>query len=77
MVLNGVIFPEEYVKWNTVYRRFADCSNKGIWENMLKHFSSEPDMEYIMIDSTVMRAHACSSGASKKGAKPLVEVEGD
>ena len=34
---------------------------------MLEHFASQPDMESIMIDATIVRAH--SSAAVKKGIR--------
>ena len=33
---------------------------------MHNHFASEPDMEWLIVDSTVCRAHPCAVGASKK-----------
>jgi len=33
---------------------------------LLNHFSDDPDMECLIIDSTVIRAHPCAAGASKK-----------
>lgn len=62
------LLPKEYGSWNAVYRRFADWAEKGVWYKMLYYFANDPDMEYIMIDSTVLRAHACAAGAGKKGA---------
>lgn len=55
------LLPAEYGAWNTVYRRFSDWAHKGIWYKMLYYFAADPDMEYIMVDSTILRAHACAT----------------
>lgn len=52
---------KKYGNWNVVYQRFAEWCEKGIWYKMLYYFSVDPDMEYIMIDSTILRAHACAT----------------
>ncbi len=33
---------------------------------MLHHFADDPDMENLLIDSTIIRAHPCAAGALKK-----------
>jgi hypothetical protein len=33
---------------------------------MFEHFANEPDLEWLLLDSSVVRAHACAAGASKK-----------
>ena len=40
--------------------------DKGVWERMHQHFIDDPDMEHVIIDSTVVRAHPCAAGASKR-----------
>ncbi len=60
------LLPNEYGNWNTIYKRFARWCDKGVWERMLEHFADNPDMENGMVDSTIVRAHACAAGAQKK-----------
>ena len=61
--------PEKFGKSNSVFRRFTRWKRNGVWERMYLHFIQEPDMENLLIDSTIVRAHPCAAGASaEKGA---------
>lgn len=33
---------------------------------MHQHFADDPDMEHLILDSTIVRAHPCAAGALKK-----------
>ena len=65
------LLPSEYGNWNTVYRRFADWARKGIRYKMMYYFAQDPDMEYIMVDSTILRAHACATPKKTLNQKRL------
>jgi transposase len=58
--------PSELGKGNTVFKRFARWSDKGVWDQLHQQFVEEPDMEWLLIDSTVVRAHPCAAGAPKE-----------
>lgn len=54
--------PEKLGKWNSIFSRFNRWSKRGIWQDLLQFCAQDPDLEYVMIDSTIMRAHASAAG---------------
>ena len=60
------LLPEKYGNWKTIYKRFARWCDHAIWEDMHQHFADDPDMENLILDSSVVRAHPCAAGALKK-----------
>ncbi len=58
--------PSSFGKWNSIYHRYAAWSDKQIWQKMHEFFVKEPDMEWLLLDSTVVRAHPCAAGAPEK-----------
>ena len=52
--------------WNSVWRRFDRWAKKGVWQRVFEALQ-DPDLEWMILDSTVVRAHQHAAGA-KKGA---------
>ena len=61
--------PEDFGPWNSVFRRFSRWSRKGVWMRIFEAMSDDPDFEYLIVDSTIVRAHQHASGAKKGGLK--------
>jgi transposase len=61
--------PERFGNWNSVWRRFARWAEAGVWERLLAAVR-DPDLEVLILDSTVIRAHPAAAGAEKKSTGP-------
>jgi transposase len=57
--------PERLGHWNSVWRRFDRWARKGTWARVFEALQ-DPDLEWLILDSTVVRAHPCAAGAEKK-----------
>ena len=56
--------PERFGKYNSVFQRFNRWSKKGRWQAIFEALQ-EPDLEWLMLDSTVVRAHQHAAGQKK------------
>jgi transposase len=60
--------PERYGKWKTAHKRFSRWAKAGVWERVFAHLIHDPDNEYLMLDSTLVRAHQ-QAATGKGGTK--------
>ena len=49
----------------TVHKRFIRCAKSGVWQMIFNTLAVDIDNEWIMIDSTIIRAHQHAAGALK------------
>ncbi|WP_373408428.1 IS5 family transposase [Brevibacillus brevis] len=59
--------PDYYGPWSSAYSFFWRLQKAGIWDEILKHVTIEPDFEQLMIDTTIVRVH--QHGTGPKGGK--------
>lgn len=58
--------PERYGHWKNVHRRFARWSKAGIFDRIFRVLSEDADMEFLLMDGTIIKAHQHAAGAKKK-----------
>lgn len=52
-----------------MFQRFSRWSTKGVWWWIFEAMSDDPDFEYLIVDSAIVRAHQHAAGATKGGLK--------
>ena len=56
--------PERFGKWNSVARRFRRWAQAGAWHALFTAVQ-EPAWEWVMVDSTTIKAHLAAAGQKK------------
>ena len=62
--------PERFGGWKNIHKRFRRWCKSGVFDRIFRALVEDADNEYMMLDSTIVRAHQHSAGARKKTAKP-------
>ena len=59
----GAICRRLFGNWNTVFKRFRDWVKADVFKRLFDAASDEPDMEYAMVDATIVKVHRHGQGA--------------
>src|SRR6186713_3502254 len=49
--------PPFFGNWNTVFKRYRDWVKAGVFTRLFEACSDTPDMEYAMVDATIVKVH--------------------
>lgn len=60
------LVPSCYGHWRQIHRRYKAWSDRDIWSELMSSVS-DIDEQAVMLDATIVRAHACASGYQKGG----------
>jgi len=55
--------PPSFGNWNSQFRRFRRWAKAGVFESIFNAMSGDPDLEYALIDGTIVQVHQKASGA--------------
>ena len=55
--------PPVFGKWNTIFKRSRDWVKASVFENIFAAVNDDTDMEYAMIDGTIVKVHRHGQGA--------------
>lgn len=65
--------PERYGKWKTLHKRFTRWAKAGVWDEVFASLIKDRNSQYLMLDSTLVRAH--QQAATGKGG-PRIRLWG-
>jgi len=65
--------PARYGKWKSLHKRFCRWAKAGVWERVFEALIDDPGNEYLMLDTTLVRAH--QQAATGKGG-PRIRLWG-
>jgi len=60
--------PPFFGNWNTIFRRYRDWVKADVFKRLFDAVSDDADMEYAMVDATIVKVHRHGQGA-KGGLK--------
>ena len=64
--------PPAFGHWNSQFRRFRRWSKAGVFESLFKAMSEDVDLEYALVDGTIVQVHQKATGSrGRLSIRPL------
>ena len=63
--------PDYFGDWSAIYRRFNLWSKKGILVSVFRALKNDPDLEWVFIDGTIVKAHLHCAGAATDNTQSI------
>ena len=63
--------PKEFGQWSSIFKKFNTWSTQGKWLKFFEAITQDPDMEWLLIDGSYIRAHQHSSGAGTGNSEAI------
>ena len=67
--------PPDYGKWGIVHQRFIRWQRKGMWKKLFEIMKGDKNFEWLMIDSSYVKAHQHAAGA-RGGNQAISKTKG-
>lgn len=61
--------PARFGDWNNVWHRLDRWAKRGVWKRVFDALQ-DSDLEWLILDSTIVRAHPHAAGAKKTPTAP-------
>ena len=68
--------PERFGPYQTAKRRYYRWIEMGVFDRLFEAVASQPDLQWLMIDATVIRAQSQAAGARRKKGGPQAQALG-
>jgi transposase len=72
LAARGAIYRSSWAIGITYIRRFSRWGKSGVWQRVVEAVSTDADLQALMVDSTIVRAHQHSAGAQKKKVREAI-----
>jgi transposase len=67
--------PPDLGDWKNTHRRYKRWADTGVWERLRRVLVGEPELTWLMIDASYVKAHKHATGA-RGGSQDIAMTKG-